>query len=118
MPLPWFRRKPDDPKAAPEAVAPASPVVIETEPVAPAPEVNGAETEAQKRKRRRGSRGGKGRKKPGTTAAAATHGARLMPAPHATSAGTPDRKSEPMVSTAARNNQGELPGPSTSGKRQ
>jgi len=71
LPLPWFRRKPDDPKPAPEAVAPASPVAIETELVAPAPEVDGAETEAQKRKRRRGSRGGKGRKKPGTTAAAA-----------------------------------------------
>jgi ribonuclease G len=70
LPLPWFRRKPNDPAAPPEAVAPASPVVIETEPVAPAPELDGAETEAQKRKRRRGSRGGKGRKKPGTAAAA------------------------------------------------
>jgi ribonuclease G len=70
LPLSWFRRKTDRPAAPVTAAAPARPVIIQTEPVAPAPDgAGGAETEAQKRKRRRGSRGGKGRKKPATASA-------------------------------------------------
>ena len=73
-PLPWFRRKkrkleqeaPES--AATEALAPAEPEQAD-EP-APAAEADepGDGQETPKKKRRRGSRGGRGRKKPGTGA--------------------------------------------------
>ena len=73
MPLPWFRRKqttqerPSEP--APPAPAPLEVAVAQAPPAAAAGEQTASSTQA---KRRRGSRGGRGRKKPaGETATAA-----------------------------------------------
>jgi len=68
--LPWFRRRKSAPDAA--AVDPAAPEA-QPEPVVipPAAAEGAAETtDPTKPKRRRGSRGGRGRKKPGTAVAA------------------------------------------------
>lgn len=64
MPLPWFRRKKDDQTRSTPTAEVAAPPRVE----APAPPAEG-ETPAQK-KRRRGNRGGRGRKRPGTAGAA------------------------------------------------
>ncbi len=63
--LQWFRRKPREGTEAPKEAAPPPRTVIEPEVTAgaEAPEESG-----QKRPRRRGSRGGRGRKKPTETA--------------------------------------------------
>ena len=68
MPFKWFRRrKPEREQAPAEAAAPPSEVRETTA----APEAAGPQTDTTtKPKRRRGTRGGKGRKKPGTAAVA------------------------------------------------
>ena len=75
MPLPWFRRKKSE-DAAQLTSAPEAPPAVDVGPVAPPAERAGADGQAsgtQERKRRRGTRGGRGRKK--TTAAGSTAGA-------------------------------------------
>jgi ribonuclease G len=68
--LRWFRRKRNTEEQAPqEAAAPPAPTEVRPEP--PAPEAGADTSTAPKPKRRRGSRGGRGRKKPGETAATA-----------------------------------------------
>src|SRR5918994_345454 len=68
-PLPWFRRRK---KQQDEAAAPQPAAVQEAPPAEPAGpgtiDTPAADGEAAKRKRRRGTRGGRGRKKPGDTA--------------------------------------------------
>jgi Rne/Rng family ribonuclease len=95
--LPWFRlrRRKDDQPAAPAAVPPAdtpadvAPATETTEDEAPA-----ADGEAPKRRRRRGSRGGRGRRKPG---ASSGDGA----AEQAAAAETPPAKREPSTERSA-----------------
>jgi ribonuclease G len=70
--LPWFRRRKNEPDdAAGEPAAPA--VEAQPDPVLDTPpaaeDSAGATTDPDKPKRRRGSRGGKGRKKPASTTA-------------------------------------------------
>jgi len=75
LPLPWFRRKKSE-DAAQLTSAPEAPPAVDVGPVAPPAERAGADGQAsgtQERKRRRGTRGGRGRKK--TTAAGSTAGA-------------------------------------------
>jgi ribonuclease G len=76
--LPWFRRRKNESDVA-AASQPAAARVEETRPdplVVPPAAADGAATDAttdpNRPKRRRGSRGGRGRKKPGTNGAAAT----------------------------------------------
>jgi ribonuclease G len=72
--LPWFRRrrKPEEEQAPVAAAAPPAPpeVVVPAEPAAV--EVADADAEAAKPKRRRGTRGGRGRKKPSEAGEAKT----------------------------------------------
>jgi ribonuclease G len=81
--LPWFRRRKDSgAAAAPDAVAPV-PEARTQPPVAAPAAADGAAaapTDPTKPKRRRGSRGGRNRKKPGTAGAAASAEAKA-PAP-------------------------------------
>jgi ribonuclease G len=76
--LPWFRRRKNESDVA-AASQPAAPRVEETRPdppVVPPAAADGAATDPttdpNRPKRRRGSRGGRGRKKPGTAGATAT----------------------------------------------
>jgi ribonuclease G len=95
LPLPWFRRKKDEP-AAVEAAAPPSPV-IEPEPIAAEPASEAESAEALRKKRRRGSRGGRGRKKPGTQTATETPGAPVAKAARTEAAAKtakPEKKDE------------------------
>src|ERR1700674_5717175 len=63
--LPWFRRRKNEQEPAPiEAAAPVAPP--ESARPTPPPAEGGAATDPSRPKRRRGSRGGRGRKKPGT----------------------------------------------------
>jgi ribonuclease G len=71
--LPWFRRRKNESDVAAARTA-APPVEVRPDPIvttapAAATEGAGATTDPTRPKRRRGSRGGKGRKKPGTAAA-------------------------------------------------
>jgi ribonuclease G len=69
--LPWFRRRKHESDVA-AARSAATPVEVHPDPIvrtAPAAPGAGATIDPTKPKRRRGSRGGKGRKKPGTAAA-------------------------------------------------
>jgi ribonuclease G len=79
--LPWFRRrkKQDDEPAAPQpiAVQEAPPPAEPAE--APTTDTPATDGEAAKRKRRRGTRGGRGRKKPGETAQPVAEGAEPEP---------------------------------------
>jgi len=90
--LPWFRwrkRKQED-SAAPEAAAPeaqAPPVEVERKPPAEA----GAE--APKKRRRRGSRGGRGRRKPARQAAGTEPAAQAKPEPRRQPERRPSRSS-------------------------
>jgi hypothetical protein len=76
--LPWFRRRKNESDVAAARTA-APPVEVRPDPIvttapAAATEGAGASTDPNRPKRRRGSRGGKGRKKPGTGTGAATTG--------------------------------------------
>ncbi len=79
MPLPWFRRKKSDAQPAPSAGSAAAKVVAAPKPVAPARPAEGG-TPAQN-KRRRGTRGGRNRKKPGTGATTAAAEPKAEPKP-------------------------------------
>jgi ribonuclease G len=72
--LPWFRRRKNQPAVATADAAVAPPVEAQPEPVvvpeAAAEDGAAAATDLTKPKRRRGSRGGKGRKKPAAAGAA------------------------------------------------
>ncbi len=79
MPLPWFRRKKGGEQAPEQAAAPAvieeqSQPVIHTPPA-----VEAGDDETQKKPRRRGSRGGRGRKKPAGSNGARGTGAEAAP---------------------------------------
>jgi hypothetical protein len=84
--LRWFRRKKDDEQAPTEAAAPApdDPVTVE------APLAEEGATTDPKTKRRRGTRGGRGRKKPVAEAKPAAE----KPAPAAAKKKQPERKPE------------------------
>jgi ribonuclease G len=74
--LPWFRRRKNESDVAAARTA-APPVEVRPDPIvttapAAATEGAGATTDPSRPKRRRGSRGGKGRKKPGTGTSATT----------------------------------------------
>ena len=80
--MPWFRRRKNESDVAAARTA-APPVEVRPDPIATsapaaASEGAGATTDPNRPKRRRGSRGGKGRKKPGT--ATATTGDAAVPA--------------------------------------
>ncbi|HEY2936692.1 MAG TPA: Rne/Rng family ribonuclease, partial [Gaiellaceae bacterium] len=79
MPLPWFRRKQQDQAPAQAAAAPENPVT-EPEPTAADTAPEGESAEALRKKRRRGSRGGRNRKKPGAATADTTAAAEPKPA--------------------------------------
>jgi ribonuclease G len=87
--LRWFRRRRKDEEQAPTAAAapPAPPTDVTPEP--PAPTADGESTATPKPKRRRGSRGGRGRKKPGDPATAQRATAREDQKP---AAAKPERK--------------------------
>jgi ribonuclease G len=74
LPFNWFRRqKPDREQAPAQAAAPATEAPDQAAAAAAVTETEAATTEAAtKAKRRRGTRGGKGRKKPGAAATAET----------------------------------------------
>jgi ribonuclease G len=88
LPLPWFRRKKSEDTAHPER-ADAGPAVELTVDEPAEAGADGAEstTDAAPRKRRRGTRGGRNRKKTGTTAATA-----VAEAPADTERKAPERK--------------------------
>jgi ribonuclease G len=65
--LRWFRRRKDEEQAPEAAAAPPAPTEVTPEP--PAATADGESPTAPKPKRRRGSRGGRGRKKPGEATA-------------------------------------------------
>jgi ribonuclease G len=95
--LPWFRRRrqeaADPTPAAPAPTEPEQPVVTDT----PAPETESAESDptSTKPKRRRGTRGGRGRKKPSTGADVAKAEPAAEPKPARKKA---DRKPEKVLS--------------------
>jgi ribonuclease G len=69
LPLPWFRRKKrrEEQAPQPEAAAPEQQSAVTSPPAERGPEPE-RDTEQKPRKRRRGSRGGRGRKKPTSAA--------------------------------------------------
>ncbi len=99
--MPWFRfrRRKDDERAAEavltveEAPAPAEAPALETEDDAPATDGEGA-----KKRRRRGSRGGRGRRKPAGAADGGAESAEAAPAAEP----KPERKPEPAAERSSR----------------
>ncbi len=90
MPLPWFRRKKSE-QTQPTSVRETPAAEVEpTRPQAPAPSDDAAPDTGERaaQKRRRGSRGGRGRKKPSSAASAA-------PAAGAKTAAQPKERKEP-----------------------
>ena len=83
----WFRRRKDTEQAPEPAAAPPAPTEVTPEP--PAATADGESQSAPKPKRRRGSRGGRGRKKPGEAAAAESAAAKTEKKP---AAAKPERK--------------------------
>jgi ribonuclease G len=90
-----FRRRRKDEEQAPEAAA-ASREPTDVTPDPPAPAADGDSTTTPKAKRRRGSRGGRGRKKPGEATAekAATPKAEKKPAAAKPERKQPERKAQ------------------------
>ncbi len=87
--MPWFRRRKQQSDVAAASTA-ASPVEVQPDRIvttAPAADTAGATTDPTRPKRRRGSRGGKGRKKPGTAPATGD-----TPAVPAAKTARPERK--------------------------
>jgi ribonuclease G len=100
LPLRWFRRKRDESEQAPApaAAAPAPPPDLTTAPAASGEEPS--TTDPTRPKRRRGTRGGKGRKK---TAAASTSGSAAAPAKAAPAKRKqPERKEKEEVRSQRR----------------
>jgi ribonuclease G len=72
LPLSFLRRRKSDESAPTEAAAPAAP--LHESPVIPQAAAESGAAEKAKPRRRRGSRGGRGRKRPGEATAQATNG--------------------------------------------
>ena len=105
--MPWFRRQKNEsdvPATQPASVAREAPEPVVSTPAA---DRAAATTDPNRPKRRRGSRGGRGRKKPGATAAGeAQNGANADGTPVAKS-GTPRAKAAPAGPKAEKKPQPE-----------
>ena len=110
MPLPWFRRKKDDPGQAAPPQAPAPEAAPRPEaPTQAAPETG----EAARAKRRRGSRGGRNRRKPSTAGATSTaeaeKPAERKPAPRERAKPKDGRRSSPQPRRRQQQRRAPLP---------
>src|SRR6201995_187650 len=94
LPLPWFRRKPSEDHPREERVETPAVEAVTIEAPAGEPGADGDESSATAAapKRRRGTRGGRNRRKTGTAAAGTSATAEAEPKPAAEKEKRPERK--------------------------
>ncbi len=115
MPLPWFRRKKNDPEQPAAALVQAAAVAEPAKARTPAKPTEG---EAARKKRRRGNRGGRNRRKPAGTTAGSTAADTSGQAPKAKAPARDTQSGEKRSRPATRRRQPPRRAPLPAAKRE